>query len=664
MKLSVTSRIYGGFTAIALIGLGTAGFAAWQLASVTTDVALMQRYSNSAVRALEIDKKLEVQRRAILRFSVTGEADALKEVRQAEAASRTMTEEGLTTTASEQRKAVYRIVRGKLVEYEAAVSSIETDLGAMFSLRDKLYQSGEHNEQLYAGLSAFAAKSGDTSFGDAADALHNAALQSRTANLRYQTLAAADELTKFDAAYSKAVALVAQIKQMAVPGAADLVNPIEAAIDAYATNFRSYVQKRQSVDNLRDNVLRKLSIEVGTHMADLIASLRADLTAETDSAVSRVSALTTTQEVLAVLGLVAALLIALVLGRGIANPLAGITAAISRLAAGDKTSAVPSRERTDEIGAIAAAVEVLRENAIVADRLAAEQLAETAAKAERATRLDRLFSSFETKVGELVQTLTSASTELEATAQSMSSVAGETQGRTTTVAAAAEQASNGLSTVASASEELATSISEITRQVAQSAQMTERAAADARRADPIVQALAEGAQKIGDVVGLITNIASQTNLLALNATIEAARAGDAGKGFAVVASEVKSLAQQTGKATEEIAQQVGQIQSATKDAVTAIQGISRAIAEVSSVVTSIAAAVEEQGAATAEIARNVQQSAAATQDVGRNVVGISDAATQTGAAASQVLSAAGDLSQQSDALQREVATFLDAAKAA
>ena len=513
-------------------------------------------------------------------------------------------------------------------------------------------------------LSAFAAKSGNTSFGDAVDALHNAVLQCRTANLRYQSLAEAGELTKFDAAYGKAVALVAQIKQMAVPGAADLVNPIEAAIDAYATNFRSYVQKRQSVDNLRDNVLRKLSIEVGTHMADLIASLRADLTAETDSAVSRVSALTTTQEVLAVLGLVAALLIALVLGRGIANPLAGITAAISRLAAGDKTSAVPSRERTDEIGAIAAAVEVLRENAIVADRLAAEQLAETAAKAERATRLDRLFSSFETKVGELVQTLTSASTELEATAQSMSSVAGETQGRTTTVAAAAEQASNGLSTVASASEELATSISEITRQVAQSAQMTERAAADARRADPIVQALAEGAQKIGDVVGLITNIASQTNLLALNATIEAARAGDAGKGFAVVASEVKSLAQQTGKATEEIAQQVGQIQSATKDAVTAIQGISRAIAEVSSVVTSIAAAVEEQGAATAEIARNVQQSAAATQDVGRNVVGISDAASQTGAAASQVLSAAGELSQQSDALQREVATFLDAAKAA
>ena len=330
MKLSVTSRIYGGFTAIALIGLGTAGFAAWQLASVTTDVALMQRYSNSAVRAFEIDKILEVQRRAILRFSVTGEADALKEVRQAEAASRTMTEEELTTTASEQRKAGYRIVRGKLVEYEAAVSSIETDLGAMYSFRDKMYQSGEHNEQLYAGLSAFAAKSGDTSFGDAADALHNAALQSRTANLRYQTLAAADELTKFDAAYGKAVALVAQIKQMAVPGAADLVNPIEAAIDAYATNFRSYVQKRQSVDNLRDNVLRKLSIEVGTHMADLIASLRADLTAETDSAVSRVSALTTTQEVLAVLGLVAALLIALVLGRGIANPLAGITAAISR----------------------------------------------------------------------------------------------------------------------------------------------------------------------------------------------------------------------------------------------------------------------------------------------------------------------------------------------
>lgn len=664
MKLSVTNRIYGGFTAIALIGLGTAGFAAWQLATVATDVGLMQRYSNSTVRVLELDKNLEAQRRAILRFSVAGEADALKETRQTEAASRTGVEEGIATSVSAQRREIYLSIRTDLDGYAVPVANLEKELTAMYALRDQIFLSGQKNEQLYTALSSFAGKNGDVALGDAADALHSTSLLTRTYNLRYQIIPSAADQANFEAASSKSRDLVARIKQLAIPGTAEFLPPIEAAITAYADTFHLYIQKRQAVDDLRDNVLRKLSLDMQTKANALKASLRADLDTENSHITGRLATLTTTQEILAGLGLVAALLIALVLGRGIATPLAGITSAIGRLAAGDNTSAVPSRDRTDEIGAIAAAVEVLRQNAIAAARLGAEQLAEAAAKAERGARLDRLFTGFETKVGELVQTLTSASTELEATAQSMSSVAGETQGRTTTVAAAAEQASSGLSTVASASEELATSISEITRQVAQSAQMTERAAADARRADPIVQALADGAQKIGDVVGLITNIASQTNLLALNATIEAARAGDAGKGFAVVASEVKSLAQQTGKATEEIAQQVGQIQSATKDAVTAIQGISRAIAEVSSVVTSIAAAVEEQGAATAEIARNVQQSAAATQDVGRNVVGISDAASQTGAAASQVLSAAGELSQQSDALQREVATFLDAAKAA
>ena len=219
-------------------------------------------------------------------------------------------------------------------------------------------------------------------------------------------------------------------------------------------------------------------------------------------------------------------------------------------------------------------------------------------------------------------------------------------------------------TVAAAAEQLAASISEISRQVGLSSRMSGEAFQEARRTDGIVQDLARGAQRIGNVVELITGIAGQTNLLALNATIEAARAGEAGKGFAVVASEVKNLAHQTAKATEEIGTQIGQIQQATTDAVTAIQGIAKRIEEMSEVATSIASAVEEQGAATAEIARNVQQTAASAQDVSSNIIAVSAAANDTGAAATQVLSSAGTLAQQAEHLTAEVGSFVSGVRMA
>jgi methyl-accepting chemotaxis protein len=219
-------------------------------------------------------------------------------------------------------------------------------------------------------------------------------------------------------------------------------------------------------------------------------------------------------------------------------------------------------------------------------------------------------------------------------------------------------------TVAAAAEELASSISEISRQVAQSAKVADKALDDAKRTDTVVQALADSANKIGEVVGLISNIAGQTNLLALNATIEAARAGDAGKGFAVVASEVKNLATQTGKATDDISRQITQIQIATKEAVDSIRGISATISEISQIAAAIAAAVEEQGSATQEIARNVQEAASGTQEVSSNIVGVSQGANDTGSAAGEVLSAAGDLSRQAEQLRAEVGQYIDGVKAA
>jgi methyl-accepting chemotaxis protein len=287
-----------------------------------------------------------------------------------------------------------------------------------------------------------------------------------------------------------------------------------------------------------------------------------------------------------------------------------------------------------------------------------------AEKVQRAQRLDALLRGFEARTAVLVSMVASAATELESTSRAMASTTGETVAQATNVAAAVEAASINVQTVASAAEELSASISEIARQVAQSSEIADRAVEDANRTDAIVKTLAEGAQKIGDVVGLISTIAGQTNLLALNATIEAARAGDAGKGFAVVASEVKSLANQTAKATDDISRQIAQIQLATKEAVTAIEAITQTIGEVSRIATAIAAAVEEQGAATQEIARNIHEAATGTHQVSVSIAGVSHGAGETGAAATQVLDAAGELSKQAEGLSGDVQHFVAEVKAA
>lgn len=350
--------------------------------------------------------------------------------------------------------------------------------------------------------------------------------------------------------------------------------------------------------------------------------------------------------------------------RRICRPIVDITASMTRLASGDVAGEIPASGRDDEIGAMAAAVRVFKDNMIRADRLSAEQAVESDTKLRRAQLLADLTHSFETKVSELVNGLSSASVMLEEAARSMSSTAADTNRQASVVAGASEQTSANVQTVASATEELTSSISEIGRQVAQSAQISSRAVENVRRTGDTAQSLAAGAQKIGDVVTLIQSIAAQTNLLALNATIEAARAGEAGKGFAVVASEVKSLAGQTAKATTEISEQVAAIQAASDETVNAIRNVVEVIAEIDQIGIAIASAIEQQGSATSEIARNVQQAANGTQQVTSNIVVVQQAATDTGAASGQVLSAAEQLSQQSKDLANEVNRFLSDVRAA
>jgi methyl-accepting chemotaxis protein len=357
--------------------------------------------------------------------------------------------------------------------------------------------------------------------------------------------------------------------------------------------------------------------------------------------------------------------VSFLIGRSISKALSAMVQAMTGLAGGDTTIAIPSLGRKDEVGEMATAVQVFKTNMIETERLRAEQSESEQRQAkQRNADMIKLAGDFESAVGEIIETVSASSTELEASASTLTSTAERAQELTTMVAAASEEASTNVQSVASATEEMTSSVNEISRQVQESARMANEAVDQARKTNDRVGELSKAASRIGDVVELINTIAGQTNLLALNATIEAARAGEAGRGFAVVASEVKALAEQTAKATGEIGQQITGIQSATQESVNAIKEISGTIEKLSEISSTIAAAVEEQGAATQEISRNVQQAAQGTMQVSSHITDVQRGASETGSASSQVLSAAQSLSGDSNRLKLEVGKFLDTVRAA
>ncbi len=350
--------------------------------------------------------------------------------------------------------------------------------------------------------------------------------------------------------------------------------------------------------------------------------------------------------------------------KDVSGGIASIVRPMQALGAGDLTATVPHQGMNTEIGSMGDALQLFKQALI--DKKAADQagMVEAEAKIERGRRVDGITRNFESLIGEIVDKVSSASTQLESSAGTLKASATRSQELTTVVAAASEKASSNVQSVASATEEMASSVNEISRQVQESSTIANQAVEQARKTNDRVAQLAQAASRIGDVVELINTIAGQTNLLALNATIEAARAGEAGRGFAVVASEVKALAEQTAKATGEISTQISGIQAATRESVGAIKEIGDTIGRMSEIAATIASAVEEQGAATQEISRNVQQAAQGTVQVSSNITDVQRGASETGSASSQVFSAAQSLSSDSHRLKAEVGNFLSAVRAA
>ncbi len=664
-NLSVRLKIASGFGLFVLMLCGLAGFGVLQISGVRGDVGRLQALSTNAQLALAISQNMETIHRAATRYRLDANQDALKDY----AGAMAQAESGVQQAAARADNAQTRQTYSRNLEALKKLGGVGAEFAGSIELaasgRSRLFPLGDVLADSTSELTRKVIEANNAALLDAAVKVENSILLVRI--ISWRTLAtqdvngparmgdaAAEARTAMDFAGIFADAAITQ-------RLADLRSQLKAYVDAFNETAAALVHSADLFDTGMLPTIRSIQTDLALAASREVKAYRQT----SDGLDVTLSDTSRAQQIVAAIAVAFGVLLSFALARGISRPVQRMTAVMRKLAAGDRSIFIPDNHRADEIGAMAKALGVFQDNMNEVERLRADQEEQTRlAEQARHAGMIALADEFDIKVGRMVGLVASSAHAVQSTAQALSSVADQTNQQSTALAVAAEQTSVNISTVATAAEELSASISEIARQVGQSTRVTSKAGQDAQLTNAIVRALAEGAQKIGDVLSLISNIAGQTNLLALNATIEAARAGDAGKGFAVVASEVKSLASQTAKATEQIAAQISQVRAATEEAVVAIEAIAGTINEIDSISAAIAAAVEQQGAATQEIARNVQQVALGTHDVTRTMADVSEGATATGGAASQLLTAADTLSAQAATLQVDVAAFIQTVKAA
>jgi methyl-accepting chemotaxis protein len=664
LNFRIRGRLYGGFAILLVFCAGLAGFAVMQLTALRDQVDLLSLQSNNVIRASEIATELQAIRRGILRYTFDQDEASFAESEKRLAHVAELLDQAVATTRSEERKAAYRIAVKDIADLKNKRAELGDTVKQMLAGRNLLFVEGD---KMAADVQKFVDAAAGAPFAHDANMLESKVLLVRVANWRMLATRDAKGFATFKANVSKAQAQIAVLENLDLsPELASILATVKSGIVKYAEAFDKTGPDLVRGDELYYKSITPVIVNATGEMDKTKEAIGKAFDKTNTETRDLISSTITMQELVAGLAVLLGLAIAFLIARGIIRPLSGLTAGMKELASGNFGVILPGLDRKDEVGDMAQAVETFK---VKAEDKAREE-AETKIKQDevlarqRKAEMAKVADDFESAVGQIVATVSSASTQLEASANTLTSTAERSQELATTVAAASEEASTNVQSVASATEELTSSVNEISRQVQESARMATEAVGQARSTTERVSELSKAATRIGDVVELINTIAGQTNLLALNATIEAARAGEAGRGFAVVASEVKALAEQTAKATGEIGQQIAGIQAATQDSVGAIKEISGTIERLSEISSTIAAAVEEQGAATQEISRNVQQAAMGTQQVSSNVTDVQRGATETGSASSQVLSAAQTLSSDSNRLKLEVGKFLDSVRAA
>ncbi len=664
LNLRIRGRLYGGFGVLLLFCAALAGFAVWQLSAVRDQIGTLTRQSNNAIHVGEIATELQAIRRGILRYAFDQDEASFAEADKRLTRVAGLLNEVERTTKNEERRAVYKEVGKDVADVKAKHDALGDAVKQMLAGRTLLFTDGD---KMTSDVQKLVDAADKTPFEEAAGALEAKVLLVRVANWRMLATRDAKGIATFKANVTKAQQQIAQLEKAGLPSdLAALLATVKTGVAKYAEAFDKTGPNLVLGDELYYKGVTPPIVAAVEKMDKARVSIGADFEKTSAETNDHITITVTMQEAVAGATVILGLLIAFLIARGIILPLAGLTAGMKELANGNFGVVLPGLERKDEVGDMAQAVESFKVKAEEKARDEAEAKVEQdqVVARQRKAEMQKLADNFESAVGEIIETVSSASTELEASAGTLTKTAERAQQVTTTVAAASEEASTNVQSVASATEEMASSVTEISRQVQDSARMANEAVGQARSTTDRVSELSKAATRIGDVVELINTIAGQTNLLALNATIEAARAGEAGRGFAVVASEVKALAEQTAKATGEIGQQITGIQAATQDSVNAIKEISVTIEKLSEISSTIAAAVEEQGAATQEISRNVQQAAQGTQQVSSNITDVQRGAGETGSASSQVLSAAQSLSRDSNRLKLEVGKFLNSVRAA
>lgn len=664
--ISLKASVFIGFGIVLVLLIALSGMALRGNHVVGHDFSEYRQAARESLMVNEANTGLMQARLSVMQFRITHDARYATEVLEAIDALRLLKSDMASFIEDPDRRETINQLVAEIGSYETAFDQMVEEFSRQEALRASMTDNGRAARTQLSDIMSSAFRDDDAPAAYRAGVVQQHLMLARYYGDRFFSSSNPDllERTMLELESARDTGLTLS-RALQNPARRSLYEQFVVHLDDFAAEFEQAVDLQKSMDSLKAQTLDVVGPRVAAGYAGILQQTLDTQNTIGPRAAAEISAVSRNTMVLALIAVIVGCIAAFFIGRSIANSIARVAERMKDLAGGNLEIEIPHSERKDELGEMARALLIFQESGIEKMQLEREQAMQAErAEAEKRQSMNELADGFEASVNEVVAAVSSAAQQMVGLSQGMSEAADRANGRSSAVAAASEEASTNVETVAAASEEMTNSIAEVSERISQSATMTNDAARGAEKTTQTVSQLATSAQTIGDVVKLISDIAEQTNLLALNATIEAARAGEAGKGFAVVASEVKSLANQTAKATEQISAQVTGMQGDTDAVVNAIDKIGTMIQDLNGTASSIAAAVEQQHSATQEIARNTQQAADGTREVSANITEVSNAVLETGDAAREVLTASSQLASEADRLKDRVADFLDRIRAA